>query len=114
MKLLNQSTRYDILRAQFNLDSPTFTNDDLSKSLNRLFSFIYEQTKVMYIEFIDEKVCRNYIKFHHSKNFSEVSYMETLKDIKNFNYFLHNVKAIKDAPKIKLSIKNSSFWISLD
>ncbi|GIN64163.1 hypothetical protein J27TS8_41560 [Robertmurraya siralis] len=114
MKVLTQSTRYDLLRAQFNLDSQSAMNDEMRNSLNRIFSYVFNHTKIMYLEFIDEKVCCNYIKFHHANQFEEVSYMETLKDIKNFNNFIQNIKSIKNAPNIKPSIINYSFWMRLD
>lgn len=114
MKLLNQSTRYEFLRAQFNLeDSHIYLTEEMKKSLNRLFEYVYEHTRVMSIGFIDEKICCNYLKFHHSRNFEEITFTEALRDIKNFNYFLHNIKAIANAPHIKLSLKNYSFWMKL-
>jgi site-specific recombinase XerD len=88
--------------------------EEMKKSLHRIFSFVYEHTKVMSIGFIDEKICCSYLKFHHSKNFEEATFIEALKDIKNFNYFVHHIKEYRNAPNIKLSLKNYSFWLKLD
>lgn len=110
---LKYKSRYDLLCEQFNIDSPNLVTSELRNSLDRIFSYVYTNTKIMYIEFIDEKVCCNYIKYQQSKHFNEISYLETLKDIKHFNYFIHNIKSIKNAPVIKLSIKNTSFWMKL-
>lgn len=114
LKLLNQSTRYEFLRSQFSLDSQRDHTEEMEKSLNRIFSFVYEHTKIMSIGFIDEKICCSYLKFHHSKNFEEITFTEALKDIKNLNYFVHHIKEYKNVPKIKLSLKNYSFWLKLD
>lgn len=89
--------------------------EEMVKALHRIFNFVYEHTKVMNIGFIDEKIFSSYLKYHHANNFEKVTYTQALKDIRHFNYFLHHIKGYRNnAPTIKLSLKNYSFWLSLD
>ncbi|MCQ6277609.1 hypothetical protein JMM81_22425 [Bacillus sp. V3B] len=106
MKILKNSMRYELLAKQFQKEEPTVV--EIQDSLDRIFFYIYNYTDLMYLEFIDDQTLYSYIQFHRSKGFNEISFIETIKDIKNFLCFLKKIKKVKNTPQVDLSIKNLS------
>ena len=113
MKVLKESVRYQLLIKQFQLDNSTLTWEKIENSLERIFLYIYKYTTIMYIEFIDEKVLFNYIKFHRLKNFEEISFSEAIRDVKILLYFLEKIKGIKKIHGVNFSVNNYSLWTRL-
>ena len=110
VKLLRNNMRYDLLLDQFKIDKNMIVPNEIKDSLQRIFSYIYHQTDILYVEFIDEKVLNNYIKSHHANHFSEVCFTQCIRDIKNFIYYLEKIKGKKHLPRVDLSVQNLSFW----
>jgi site-specific recombinase XerD len=110
MKDFKNINRYQMLIGQFQADCDVC--ERMKRSLERVFLYVYTYTNIYYIEFINEKVLINYIKFHCSRNFKETSIIEIIKDVKNFIDFLER-KGVKNTPKVDLSVKNFSFWTRL-
>lgn len=105
LKTMNDSSRYKLLIKQFHLDSSNYVLKDKKRSLNRIFIYIYNYTNITYIEFIDARILYNYIKFHQSRNFEEISFVESVRDIKNYIFFIkNNVDYNGYIPKVDLSL----------
>lgn len=115
MKALKNSMRYELLLDQFKMYKSMNIPQaqELEASLKRLFSYVYECTDIFYLEFIDEKILYNYLKYHHTNHFQEISFTQCIKDIKCFLYFLEKVKGLKHLPKVDFSVNNLSFWENL-
>lgn len=105
--------RYELLFEQFQIKSYDLFYEDLQQSLDRLFSYVYNYTDIMYIEFIDKDTLYDYIKYHRSKKEREIHFIEIISDIKNFLFYLKVIKKIKNVPKIDLSVKNFNLWTKL-
>ncbi|MCQ6274238.1 hypothetical protein JMM81_04505 [Bacillus sp. V3B] len=113
MIALKNQMRYELLEEQFQIDTSTLFYTKSNSSIERIFLYIYNYTDIIYLEFIDRKVLYDYIKYHQSTHFKEISFIETIRDIKHFLYFLENIKEMKEIPKIDLSIKNFFLWARL-
>ena len=105
--------RYELLRKQFQIKSYAVLDKDMQHSLDRLFSYIYHYTDIMYIEYIDKYTLYDYIKYHRSKKVKEIHSIEVISDIKKFLFYLKVIKKIRNVPKIDLSVKNVSLWSKL-
>ena len=105
--------RYELLYEQFQLNTYDLFHKDMQLSLDRLFSYIYNYTDVMYIEFIDKNTLYDYIKFHRSKKVREIHFIEIISDVRKFLFYLEDIKKMKNVPKIDLSVKNFSLWSKL-
>ena len=105
--------RYELLLEQFQIDTYHLFYKDLQQSLDRLFSYVYNYTDIMYIEFIDKDTLYDYIKYHRSKKEREIHFIEIISDVKKFLFYLKGIKKIKDVPKIDLSVKNFNLWAKL-
>lgn len=111
---LKNTSRYDILKNQFYIDIiDNSSREQIEESLYRIFLFVYNHTKITHIDFINEKILLEYIQFHRSTQFQEVSFTGAIKDIKNFLYFLKTIKKQKYIPKVDLSLSNYGFWNNL-
>ncbi len=103
--------RYELLAEQFRIDQYEFINNELQHSLDRLFSYIYNYTDFMYIEFIDKSTLYDYMKYH--QKLKDIHFIEIIMDVKKFIFFLEDIKRIKNVPKVDLSVKNFSLWMKL-
>lgn len=65
----------------------------------------------MYLEFVDNEILYNYIKFQCSNIPKNCSFVEAINDVKNFISFLEKIRKVKNAPKVDLSLKNVHLWI---
>lgn len=61
---------------------------EMTKSLDRIYNYICYHTSISYIEFIDAKILEDYIKYHISKGFCDVSFEQVIKDVKRLKIFL--------------------------
>ncbi len=115
MLVIKNDVRYELLVDEFRLprEKSAFYSKELMSSLELIFSYVYNFTDVYYIDSIDEELLYSYIKHHGKRNFKEVSFIKATKDIKNFLYFLNNIKGLKNVPKVNLSINNISLWSKL-
>lgn len=115
MDLINKdnSFRYEFLSKQFYVSEENPYYFKVSNSLNRVFDYIYHCTDLMYIEFIDEEILYEYIKYHRRKNFKKVSFPQVIKDIKNYVFFLNNIKRFDYIPKVNLSTENYYLWLKI-
>lgn len=107
------TSRYDLLKNQFYLKSLSH-NEEIEDSLRRLFLYVYKNTKITYIEFINEQILFDYINFQRSKGFKDVSFISAIRDIKNYIYFLKNIKKSEYTPKVNLSVNNYPLWLNLN
>jgi hypothetical protein len=105
--------RYELLFEQFQIKSYDLFYQDLQQSLDRLFSYVYNYTDIMYIEFIDKDTLYDYIKYHRSKKEREIHFIEIISDVKKFLFYLEGIKKIRHVPKIDLSVKNFNLWTKL-
>ena len=113
MIALRNKMRYDLLSEQFQINTYDLFHQDMQDSLDRLFSYIYNYTDIMYIEYIDKNTLYDYMKYHRSKKVRETHFIDIISDIKKFLFFLKDIKKIKTAPKVDLSVKNFSLWSKL-
>ena len=113
VKSLKNNIRYELLLEQFQLPSgdSIILNMKLKNSLNRIFTYIYQYTNIMYLEFVDNEILYNYIKFQCSSIPKNCNFVEAIKDVKNFISFLEKIKKIKNVPKVYLSLQNIHLWI---
>lgn len=81
---LKNASRYELLRDQFYINKNN--NEQIEESLHRIFLYVYNNTNIMHIDFINEKVLLEYIQFQRSNHFKEVSFTGAIKDVKNFLY----------------------------
>ena len=105
--------RYELLFEQFQIETYDFLHKDMQQSLDRIFSYIYNYTDIMYIEYIDKDTLYEYIKYHRSKKVEEIHFIEVISDVKKFLFYLQDIKKIKNVPKIDLSVKNFNLWAKL-
>lgn len=96
--------RYEWLLNQFQTDSSSPFYIEVNHSLNRIFTYIYDYTLIMYIEDIDEEILYDYIQFQ-SLNNKEIGFVKAIKDVKLFIYFLKYIKRLKNIPSVDFSIK---------
>ena len=113
MIALRNKMRYELLLEQFQINSYAVLDKNMQHSLDRLFSYIYHYTDIMYIEYIDKHTLYDYIKYHRSKKEKEIHLIEIISDIKKFLFYLKVIKKIRNVPKIDLSVKNVSLWSEL-
>jgi hypothetical protein len=108
---LRNKMRYELLTEQFRIDQYEFIYNEFQHSLDRIFSYIYNYTDVMYIEFINKSILYDYMKYHHK--LKDIAFIEMIMDVKKFLFFLEGIKKIKNVPKLDLSVKNFSLWSKL-
>lgn len=113
MEELNEFYRYYLLAEQFSIEKIDIFHAELRNSLKRIMDYIYECTNITFIEFIDEEVLYNYIRYHRKSNFTMISFVQVIKDIKAYLFFLKKIKKKNEIPSIDLSVKNYTFWARL-
>ena len=113
MIVFKNKMRYELLFEQFQLNPYDLFYKDMQLSLDRLFSYIYNYTDVMYIEFIDKNTLYDYIKYHRSKKVREIHFIEIISDVKEISLLFRGYQENKNVPKIDLSVKNFSLWSKL-
>ena len=111
MTNLKEFSRYDLLLSQFQEDGLGLK---AQQSLDRIFSFVYEYTDIHYLVFLRQETLTDYLKFHCSRNFEVISFMQAVEDIKTLQAFMEKKKEIKSVPKIDLSLQNLNLWMLLD
>ena len=112
MGVSREKSRYDLLLAQFQYGD-LYLNGKTKQSLERIRTFLYEETDVHYLGFIRQETLIQYLQYHHSKKFIKVSFIQVINDIKNFLFFLKSKKDITSIPKVDLSLQNINLWINL-
>ncbi|WP_338470722.1 hypothetical protein R4Z10_18330 [Niallia sp. XMNu-256] len=110
MSALKNKVRYELLADQFKVRGNMRIPQGLEPSFERLFTYIYEETDLYYLDSIDEHILIGYIKYHSKNHFQTVSFFQCVKDIKVFLYFLEHIKGIESLPTIDLSLKNLTLW----
>jgi hypothetical protein len=110
LTVLKNGMRYKLLEEQFQSDNNTLYNLEMTKSNERIFSFVYNHTDIYYLDAIDSKTLYNYIKFQMAKGCEKVSLCQAIKDVKHFLFFLEKIKRVNRIPHIDLSINNVSLW----
>ena len=85
MIVFKNKMRYELLFEQFQLNTYDLFYKDMQLSLDRLFSYIYNYTDIMYIEFIDKNTLYDYIKYHRSKKVREIHIIEIISDVKEIS-----------------------------
>ena len=106
---LKDEWRTNLLVKQFQLDNSTWAFKEVKKSLTHIYEYVSLYTRIVYIEFIDEEILYNYIKYHSLNDFNEISFRQVSKDVKNFILFLEKNK-YEYIPNVDLSIKNYELW----
>ncbi|MBS4200729.1 hypothetical protein KHA93_13910 [Bacillus sp. FJAT-49732] len=111
MSVTKECSRYDLLYSQFKLDEEyNITN---VKSFERIFNFLYKHTNIYYLGFIREDILIQYLEYHRTNQFKDISFIEAVKDVKSFLKYLRNHKQINHHVHIDLSLINSDRWINL-
>ncbi len=110
MTFLRNTMRYELLVDQFKLNENQRVPQEVEQSIERFFKYIFEQTDLYYLDYMDEDVLNGYIIYHSKDDFRTVSFSQCLKDVKAFLYFLEHIKGIKSLPTIDLSLKNLALW----
>lgn len=106
MLVIKNQTRYELLLSQFKIDSKTPLYKEYNETLERIFTYIYNYTDIMYIEDIDEETLYNYIEYQMKKRNNKNNFVNVIKDVKKFLYFLKNIKKVKTIPDVDLSINS--------
>ena len=109
---LKDEWRTNLLVKQFQLDKSTWAFKGIKKSLTHIYEYVSLCTNIVYIEFIDEEILYNYIKYHSLNYFNEISFRQVIHDVKNYILFLE-VNRYEYIPKVDLSVKNYELWTSL-
>lgn len=106
MKTLQKDLRYEMLLFQFQLHDKerNHFNREFQESLQRIFMYIYQHTRILYLEFINKEILYDYIKHHYKTGFKDATFYEAVKDVKHFLYFLRHIKRMENIPKMDLSV----------
>lgn len=110
---LKDSIRYTTLVDQFYIDKSNPFYFKIKDSLERFFAYIYNYTDIMFLDFIDEKAIYGYIMHHKRMGFKNITFQQTVKDVKTYLFFLKCVKSKKQIPSVNLSIGNYLLWSRL-
>lgn len=102
--------RYNLLEEQFHVEHSPFFNNEIKDSIERIFSFIYHQTDIYYLDCIDSSTLYQYIQYHLSVSIENRSFIKIIKDVKNYLYFIEKLKKANKVPNIDLSLKNIALW----
>lgn len=105
---LKETVRFKLLTEQFQFESNTKELLDVRQSVYQLFNYIYHNTRILYIDFIDEKVLWKYIKYCLEKG---LGFQRAIKDIKNYLFFLKYIKGSHRVPKIDFSTISVYQWM---
>lgn len=100
------------LRVQLELNN-SYIPQALNESLERIYYFLSQHTRIKCIDFIDTDCLIKYIKQNAKKEFKEITLRQTIKDIKHLLHFLINFRGIKHPPEIDLSLQNIELWTRL-
>lgn len=109
---LKDEWRTDLLLKQFQLDQSVWSFTEVKKSLTHIYEYVSSCTKIVYLEFIDEEILYDYIKYHSSNHFNEISFKQAIQDVKNYISFLQTNR-YEYIPEVNLSVKNYKLWSSL-
>jgi hypothetical protein len=104
--------RKNLLLKQFHLDKSTWAFKEIKKSLTNIYNYVSIYTNIVYIEFIDEEILYNYIKYHSLNYFNEIDFRQVINDVKNYILFL-KMNRCEYIPNVDLSVKNNKLWTSL-
>jgi len=99
---VRECSRYKLLLSQFTLDKEF--NIMNVKSFERIFNFLYEHTNIYYLGFIREENLIQYLEYHRTNQFSDISFIQAIKDVKLFQKYLRNHKQINHHVHIDLSL----------
>ncbi|WP_071392827.1 hypothetical protein [Bacillus tuaregi] len=114
MEVLKIDRRLQLLKKQFQLDAYHIFQTETYQSLHRILNYVYLNTDIVYIQFIDEEILYGYMNYHRKNHFIEISFSQVMKDIKNYLSFLENDKQMKQCiPKVDLSLRNHPLWTEL-
>jgi hypothetical protein len=111
VKYLRSFQRKKSLEEQFEPNHPSVTSN-MRNSLDRIYTYVIECTNVQNIVFVQGNILMGYIAYQCHQGFKNISFSQTIKDIKHFIYFMENVKNI-ECNKIDYSLQNINFWINL-
>lgn len=114
MKLdsIRKDSRYDLLLRQLR-NNNLCTVEEIKQSLDRFCLYLYKHTDIHYFSFVNEKILKSYISYHLSINFEIISFVQVIKDVNNFLFFLRNNQYEINIPKIDLSVENFNLWMRL-
>jgi hypothetical protein len=108
---LSSFQRKKSLAEQFEPNHPSITSN-MRKSLDRIYTYVIESTNVKNIVFVQGDILMGYIAYQCHQGFKNISFSQTIKDIKHFIYFMEDIKNIK-CNKMDYSLQNINFWINL-
>ena len=112
MQSLKEKSRHLLLVEQFQMNDDTVDNDKVKESLERIFTYILTETNIWYIDFIDEQILYDYIKYQ-CRISKEVNFYQAVRDVKNYLHFLRYFKRSKHIPDVDLSVKNLLLWVNM-
>jgi site-specific recombinase XerD len=110
---IKETTRIKLLKEQFKKYfhyQVEFTNmRAFHRDLDRICLFIYENTDITYLKFIQPNVLIEYLTYHRYANFNQISFSQAVKDVKRFLFVCHNCKYIESL-ELDLSVHNYNLW----
>ncbi|MGN7403076.1 hypothetical protein ACTHO0_24785 [Cytobacillus praedii] len=84
------------------------------KSLERFCTFIIENTDIHYISFLTDDTILDYLKFHKTRGFQEITFSQAMmKDIRTLIKLIQDDEINKCNKHFDLSIQNFHLWAKL-
>lgn len=111
MTIQNKQAIIDVFESQFFLINEP--NDRVHQAIDRVIYYLYYHSDVHHLEQLTENHLIGYLKYHHQKQFSLISFVDAITDIKIFQDFLQfNLNEVR-CPSIDLSLLNIKLWLNL-
>ncbi|MDQ0271249.1 hypothetical protein [Cytobacillus purgationiresistens] len=107
---MKNQMRKDFIDRQFT-HANSFTLRMLQPSLDRVSTFLTEETNVRFITFVSEEHISAYFRHHHNQNFNILSFSEVIKDLKNLKFFLTNFTSSSRIMHLDFSVSSIQSWI---
>jgi len=106
-------SRYHHLYSEFKLNnaSHSFLCYEMKESIERIFHYVYNSTKINSIFEMNENILIQYLLTNRWKNFNIISFVQVIKDIKSFSHFFDvHYGGTKRTPIMNFSLLNFSLW----
>lgn len=101
----NDETRKRLIRDQLRMAKSTVQKEGIDAAIDRIIDYLYEQTDITFIGFIQAEMVYNYIKFYENHVLQAVNDMKILLCILK--------RSGSNPPEVDLSVNNYEFWLSV-
>ncbi|MFD5853715.1 hypothetical protein ACFWGC_26640 [Cytobacillus pseudoceanisediminis] len=102
--------RHSLLAYQFT-KKHSILPQNIQESLNRIFDYVSQFTNILFIQFVDAKVLKSYLQYHHEYKFTKISFQDAMKDIRHFKFYLINLYGVELNLEVDFSIHNFNLWL---